>query len=623
MKKLSYSYDGGFDTSVIDAEIGSKIKTKILDEMESQGNSLYDAWASEDYVGILEDRDDQIGDPFFKFVIYNELTEPLPINYDFTGDDAHYKITGSIFTETFPTIDKLIKEYRWSLGWSSVEFYEINHQLYLFLLKVSDGTVHIHEMNSDGTVGRKVEEHDWSSGWTTAEFYTINNKTYLFLLKSNNGLVHIHEMTSHGTVGRKVEEYDWSSGWTTAEFYTINNKTYLFLLKSSNGLVHIHEMNSDGTVGRKVEEYDWSSGWTTAEFYTINNKTYLFLLKSSNGLVHIHEMNSDGTVGRKVEEHDWRSGWRRAEFFTTNNKTYLLLSKLSGKIHMHQMNDHGKVGRYIDVRQWGLLSTSLKPYKLGYRNFLFSIVEIPMASESFVHIHSLKYDNLMSYNTIKNDLKYGDIVLFSGDSLGSGIIQVSSLSKWSHVGIVYQEASTNKDVMLLEAVPKYGVRLISLGEKIINYDGQIAIRSLSIDRTSYMKNQLHTLYAELKGRSYESLPNMRILQDLYIRIKENEINLKDIKTLEELRTLFKDNELAKAAFDMYDTEDFLGFSTLNHKNLEKLFCSELVAEAYQRMGLLPQRDEFHPSNEYIPHDFSACESLTLLKGELLEEIVIK
>jgi hypothetical protein len=32
------------------------------------------------------------------------------------------------------------------------------------------------------------------------------------------------------------------------------------------------------------------------------------------------------------------------------------------------------------------------------------------------------------------------------------------------------------------------------------------------------------------------------------------------------------------------------------------FCSELVAEAYQRMGLLPPNP---PANEYTPHDFSS------------------
>ena len=38
-----------------------------------------------------------------------------------------------------------------------------------------------------------------------------------------------------------------------------------------------------------------------------------------------------------------------------------------------------------------------------------------------------------------------------------------------------------------------------------------------------------------------------------------------------------------------------------HEDLSSLFCSELVAEAYQRLGLLPEEK---PSNDYAPVDFS-------------------
>jgi hypothetical protein len=54
--------------------------------------------------------------------------------------------------------------------------------------------------------------------------------------------------------------------------------------------------------------------------------------------------------------------------------------------------------------------------------------------------------------------------------------------------------------------------------------------------------------------------------------------------------------------------------------LSSLFCSELVAEVYQKMGLLTEK---LPSNEYIPKDFSTEKSLSLELGySLQKEIAI-
>ena len=71
-------------------------------------------------------------------------------------------------------------------------------------------------------------------------------------------------------------------------------------------------------------------------------------------------------------------------------------------------------------------------------------------------------------------------------------------------------------------------------------------------------------------------------------------------------------ELIKAAYD--------GPFGHNEEDISSLFCSELVAEAYQRLGLL---SEEKPSNEYTPADFSEKRDIALLAGSLGPEIVIK
>ena len=154
-------------------------------------------------------------------------------------------------------------------------------------------------------VGERVVDYKWGEGWTNTEFFTVNNQTYLFLLKQkglsgSDKRVHIHKMNSDGKVGQRVVDYKWGEGWTNTEFYTSQDETYLFILKQ-NGLsgskknVHIHIMNKNGTVGRRIADYKWGEGWTNTEFYTSQDETYLFILKQnglsgSNKNVHIHKI---------------------------------------------------------------------------------------------------------------------------------------------------------------------------------------------------------------------------------------------------------------------------------------------------------------------------------------------
>jgi hypothetical protein len=127
----------------------------------------------------------------------------------------------------------------------------------IFLLKKGDGTVHIHKFKNNGTVGPKVEAYKWSPGWSTVEFFHAGGKEYLFLLKKtgldSDGMynVHVHKRNSNGSVGSLVEHYKWSEGWTHARSfgvwknsekpYSSKRNSFIFLYKKGNGIVHIHK----------------------------------------------------------------------------------------------------------------------------------------------------------------------------------------------------------------------------------------------------------------------------------------------------------------------------------------------------------------------------------------------
>jgi hypothetical protein len=196
---------------------------------------------------------------------------------------------------------------------------------------------------------------------------------------------------------------------------------------------------------------------------------------------------------------------------------------------------------------------------------------------------------LPAFDELRDQLDNGDLVLFAGTSRFSHAIKRLTRCHWSHVALVARvaggppllwEATLDTDLPDLvtgEIAP--GVNLYDLEGWIRHYAGETAIRRLSVERTDAMRQALHAFYLEARGRPYER------------------------NRLELLRAVF-DGPLSRE----------------NETNLDRFFCSELVAEAYQRMGLLEKRPA---SNEYVPGDFSPerAEPLELLLGATLGEVV--
>lgn len=72
---------------------------------------------------------------------------------------------------------------------------------------------------------------------------------------------------------------------------------------------------------------------------------------------------------------------------------------------------------------------------------------------------------LVSYQDIRDELKTGDLFFGSGSYFFSGIIQRLTKSTWSHVAIIYKDEELQR-ILVLEAEPFYGVRMIPLAKAI-------------------------------------------------------------------------------------------------------------------------------------------------------------
>ena len=85
-------------------------------------------------------------------------------------------------------------------------------------------------------------------------------------------------------------------------------------------------------------------------------------------------------------------------------------------------------------------------------------------------------------------------------------------------------------------------------------------------------------------------------------------------------------QLIRSALDFH--QDYFTFLKNEEEDLSSLFCSELVAAAYQRMGLLEfdkTSENYKTSNEYTPDDFTSRRDgrLRLQHGKLEKEVYIE
>lgn len=197
------------------------------------------------------------------------------------------------------------------------------------------------------------------------------------------------------------------------------------------------------------------------------------------------------------------------------------------------------------------------------------------------------------YSFLRDSLETGDIILFSGNSFISHLIRMATRSDYSHVGMVlkfngydsvflWESTKLSNVGDILSGKKKNGVQITLLSERIENYNGSCVLRRLaSPSFTSAQIDSLNQLRRELRNRPYE-------------------------RNKKELILSLYDNAGGK-----------------NEEDLSSVFCSELVAEAYQRLGLIPS--DRKPSNEYLPCDFSEeREDIEFLDGvRLAAEIHIE
>ncbi len=137
---------------------------------------------------------------------------------------------------------------------------------------------------------------------------------------------------------------------------------------------------------------------------------------------------------------------------------------------------------------------------------------------------------VIPYQKIRDNLKTGDIVFCSGSYAFSGVIQNLTKSVWSHVAVVYKDEELGR-VLMLEAEPYVGIRLIPLSTYLKDYKGskrpykgQIVIAKLHQELPMEQMNRGISFGLDALTRPYDNYEIFRIMMRILFRVTKRERN---------------------------------------------------------------------------------------------------
>lgn len=185
----------------------------------------------------------------------------------------------------------------------------------------------------------------------------------------------------------------------------------------------------------------------------------------------------------------------------------------------------------------------------------------------------------MLLSTSVSSLQTGDVLLFSGKGLSSQVIRWFTGNHWTHVGVVVrlddigeplllESNLTPESVDLFSGKPLSGISLVQIERKLADYQGDIVIRRRQGEPlTPWQKRLLRRLVKRLYRRPYRHYLWRQVIDHL---------------------------------------------PGVRRRDYSAMFCSELVAELYRRLGWLPQDVR---CGGFVPGHFAAP-SFALQHGAL-------
>jgi len=190
-----------------------------------------------------------------------------------------------------------------------------------------------------------------------------------------------------------------------------------------------------------------------------------------------------------------------------------------------------------------------------------------------IAVNEYPHVEVVDYETLRPEIRSGDLLLCSGSAVISRLIQQVTGSVWSHVAFVIRLDSLDR-VMVLESVESAGVRTIPMSHYVRRYTPEgkgypgrlVLARHRRVEQlTPRLLNEMSRFAVDRFGSPYDRQEMLRIVA----RIVQQPLGL--------------DEELARR-----DGE---------------YICSEYAWECYKAIGI---EIEYDPRGFVAPKDFARC-----------------
>ncbi len=222
-------------------------------------------------------------------------------------------------------------------------------------------------------------------------------------------------------------------------------------------------------------------------------------------------------------------------------------------------------------------------------------------------LSSLAGSRIVYASELSSVLQEGDVVIFSGYDLGARCIRCCTRSEYNHVALVVRRRN---ELVLFEATD-FGVGVCPL-EFYMNAYYYTRVRTALLNLPWAQLPRLLTGACRLMT----SLPCQ--LSNMFKTVAIRPIYTKGGRGLTQemkIELLKYYDEMFGRDFQSNPLEYILAWLNVQHtEDYTTVFCSELAAGAYKRMGLLPA---FKGANTYLPRSFSERDGLRLLDGARL------
>lgn len=189
-----------------------------------------------------------------------------------------------------------------------------------------------------------------------------------------------------------------------------------------------------------------------------------------------------------------------------------------------------------------------------------------------------EFPNLPSkhYNELRHDIRSGDILLCSGNSTFSTLIQKATNSIWSHIGFILRVDAIDR-IMVLESVESIGVRAIPLSNYVRDYNAS--------------------------GKAYPG----RLMLARHHDVKSENIAKLSRKAVDLLGYPYRTEEIVHIAARLSMHTLGLPNEATDAARQRAFICSEYAYECFKSIGV---SIDYNPVGFIAPSDFARCSKVS-------------